>query len=1309
MSNTRAANSYLLVPINVEALAVGTAAGLWRDLRPDFSLMARGRILGSQIAPALFDARPQVVGDPQRSIEPQGPQPGVHLHWALPDALTRGRQKRPANPQEPWGEPEFPFIPNRWMVQRIWRKPPTHSPHSTSPGSPVEISVRAWVVESDYLYGTRKRDEEVDAVAFPRPDDYALFDYVGKSFDYANWSERQPAYRIIPLTALGYGDPAFAAFYPACKSILGFYDPLTDINQETTVTYLVAGWYSDPAKDVLHHHTLEELKWATASTTGSSPTHVLCHGTIYNVQWKNRTFSYSTSVPIADDEDPAAAHDPYRIALGNTTTEALAALLAQKLDNPNIESLLAAFQEQLSQKAELAELEFSLHQQRFGSRAGGREFAIQKKQAGADESPTATDATLPESLEILLAELNTLEREFERLRRKWDGYRWELYAAWHTWAKQYTESRPRTEPTEITAKINALKDGLAERRNQLKTLKEQRDAAERAIRDMVEQQFAELEFVSSPAAPFWLANDPVLLISGPGLVLSQRHGQDGRYSKKDQLHCRVTGQELSSLFLDIPNGQKGLEVGAADVFKVAGNPLGGGPVPKGITDALLFEALLLDPTHAEAIAEQAYFKAQLLTRHGKDVLIGRIKLLQRPETWTLELAAGRSSAGYGGTFPSPIALRDWECNPWLPLFVEWRIAWYPSYTSPVNPLEHWQLGADDVDFRWTGNPPDLTRHHTYEGYSILGPHAVQQFKERLRKYNRDNPGQDLSPALTNLDHMSVLGQSLGGLTDAFIMRDQCLQIVPINPAYFATKKDSRDSIINSVEGVNDVSPDPDKPFLPIRAGHLKVLKVSIVDAFGQTLELPKFNKPVRAASLATDRAEPLLRFAPRFAQPLRLRFEWSPTPNPPETYPIDSPVCGWVIPNHLDQNVTFYDAHGTALGALQKILRASAAGGTGGKATPDDKGFFWVPMPGTSHEPKDILNPHLRHFVEFLSALKVDAGNAFWNLLDDALGKTDSGEPEDDPVLSLLLGRPLALVRAELGLELAGLPAFDQGLKALGQFDAKGFTKVKFPVQLGEAQKDTDGLVGFFRDDPEAETAGAFYPASGATGTDYQGAIEYGHALALDCETPLAVTLLMDPRAKVHAVTGLLPKKAVTLPPRASSAAKSAKEAFFQVAPLVSPGGVVSMPKPSDDYGKWSWAYRPQVTGWQEVENVSTTADQAGFAPQPQQLSEGWLKLHMNPLAILNFWVKEGTLAVQPKTNITLAWTLSGGNRVSLAAIEDGKAPRQVEEWTSSPLPEQCRVHVEAQTTYVLVLEDKDGNRSEKRLTIAIKGTNGHA
>lgn len=522
-----------------------------------------------------------------------------------------------------------------------------------------------------------------------------------------------------------------------------------------------------------------------------------------------------------------------------------------------------------------------------------------------------------------------------------------------------------------------------------------------------------------------------------------------------------------------------------------------------------------------------------------------------------------------------------------------------------------------------------------------------------------------------------------------------------------------------VEGVNTISPEPGAKFLPIRAGHMRVLRLSIVDAFGQTLVIDtEDDSPVRAARLRTEgnNTEKLLQLTPRFAQPLRLRFDWTPTKNPDKTHPVTNPVCGWVIPNHLDQNLTIYNGSGAPLGAVQTILRLSAAGGTGGKSS-DAKAFFWVPAPGTSHEPEHILNPHLRHFVLFLLELNADTGAAFWNLVDEALARTDPGEPEDDPALSLLMGQPLALARGELSLELAGLPATDQAKRATAKFDSHGFTKVKFPLHIGEGEKDTDGLIGYLMDgldDPPKNSSTVFYAAAGFRGTSIPGAIEYGHSLAIDCETPLNLTVLMDPRAKVRAITGILPKKAESLPLRVSSAAKSTKEAFFQVAPLLGPKisefdpqgnkiePSVSMPKPSDDYGKWSWAYRPQVTMWKEVEQLQTTADQAGFATKPPEISEGWLKLRMNSLAILNFWVKEGTLSVQPNTNITLGWTLVGGKRVILSAIAAGQEPSVVESWNALSLPEERRVSVQATTSFVLVLEDDDGNRSETRLTVKV-------
>lgn len=39
---------------------------------------------------------------------------GLHLHWALPDALTTGRHQD--------GTTHFPPVPNRWLVRRLDNK-----------------------------------------------------------------------------------------------------------------------------------------------------------------------------------------------------------------------------------------------------------------------------------------------------------------------------------------------------------------------------------------------------------------------------------------------------------------------------------------------------------------------------------------------------------------------------------------------------------------------------------------------------------------------------------------------------------------------------------------------------------------------------------------------------------------------------------------------------------------------------------------------------------------------------------------------------------------------------------------------------------------------------------------------------------------------------------------------------------------------------------------------------------------------------------------------------------------------------------
>lgn len=1407
MTEKNTSETFLLVPINIEALVVWKATEGWADLCQDFSRIQRRNILGPQLAPALLG--------PKKNLH----KAGVHLHWALPDAMAHGTQGARAqavvkegkvtevkvthggkgyttcprvmfrkgsgaaaiakinedgtvskvevteggegytmpptvkivggggsggeavavikngtvcrvdvthggkgytasptvtfqaggsgaaataeikdgsvcrvkitNGGESYTMPplvdieasdviEFPLIPNRWMVQRICRKLDSN-----------EFSIRAWIVESDYLYKTDGTTEE-DAVTFPMLEKIPLFDYVGKSFEYKDWKEPPEAYRI-ELTALGYGDPAFAAYYPACRSILGLHDPMSDVKNGDTLAYMVAGWYSDPEKDILRHYSMEELKWNCDPGGEPLPSRTLCHGTIYGIKWQGNKSRYPSRTPDLDSNN-------YDIAIGNTSAEAMAALLAGKMANPKLESLLTSFMgDLLADNSDPQELDFQLHQRRFGSLEGGRLYSIQKKEAAGNAALTATDAALPEELEGLLGNLNDKERTCASRKRELDSQRWELYATWYKWAKEYLENKKKAEA--ITQIIEKQKEDVTEKEEELKSTVSERDRIKEEIEDKIEKQFPDLELTVLSAPSFYQPKDPVLLISGPGITLSRRHGQDGRHSEDGLLHCRLTGQAISALIVDIPNGVTGKKVDMSEYLK--GTFEQEDKVLKGIKNALLMESLLLDPGNVDLIAEQAYIKATLLSPPDKEELKEQIKLLQRPEKSDRDKASAKSSPCCKGTYPSQISLCDWDGNPWMPLFLEWSVSWHSTYSNPEGALQDWNLG--DIDFTYKVATANSSEPAIYEGCTILTPHASLRFKESLEKYKREKMDQNIDKVITMLDNMNVLSQAIGGLHDALIMRDQGLQMPPINPKIFFDHKNEspKDDIIDFINGMYHLSPDPFKPFYPIRAGHMKVLQLRIVDAFGQTLDLP-VEPPIRAVCLFTEDNDQFIRFAPRFAQPLRLQFDWVPTKNPPGTYPVNSPVCGWVIPNHLDKNLLFYDGSGTPLGALQKILRISSSGGTGGKQENEEKAFFWVPMPGTDHDPEKIGNDYLRKFVLLLKGMSAETGNAFWNMLDRALNQNDPGEPEDDPVFSILLGRPLALVRASLKLELEGLPAYDQTLDKTGKFSTEGFDTIKFPLLLGEAEKDNDGLVGFFTGDNSP-----FYPAADAQGSGDEGLIEYGHSLEIDCENPLELTLLMDPRTKVHARMGILPKRAVELPNSIRSAAKAVREAFFQVAPLVSPGAAVQMPKPSDYFGKWSWAWHPQVTKWKEEDEIASSEDRGGFSDRPQELSEGWLKLKIKPVAILNFWVKEG-LRVRKDSDIVLAWTLKGGDKLCLFRSRNGEEKlTELKSWTA-PFKNECKVlQVGAETIYTLVLTDKDGYRSEKKLTVSIDKEDG--
>lgn len=152
-------------------------------------------------------------------------EPGVHLHWALPDALTRGRLVTDDTPNAA----VFPGVPDLWLVTRLNQTGPSNQRNA-------KRTWRAWVVDS-----MAETTTPLSAWTTPSDRDDGLIHTAAGVLPSA-----------APVGAPGWGllnsnetfDPLGVAYYPACRKRLGLHDPLDDIPMSGKVSYTVVGWYS---------------------------------------------------------------------------------------------------------------------------------------------------------------------------------------------------------------------------------------------------------------------------------------------------------------------------------------------------------------------------------------------------------------------------------------------------------------------------------------------------------------------------------------------------------------------------------------------------------------------------------------------------------------------------------------------------------------------------------------------------------------------------------------------------------------------------------------------------------------------------------------------------------------------------------------------------------------------------------------------------------------------------------------------------------------------------------------------------------
>jgi hypothetical protein len=491
-----------------------------------------------------------------------------------------------------------------------------------------------------------------------------------------------------------------------------------------------------------------------------------------------------------------------------------------------------------------------------------------------------------------------------------------------------------------------------------------------------------------------------------------------------------------------------------------------------------------------------------------------------------------------------------------------------------------------------------------------------------------------------LSSANVLAQSLGGFNNALLMLQQlpqlpifdlsAMKIAMQPPSKIVTSSEEKyknfaRDVAAAVAGGNTASPVTITDFLPIRSGLMQISKLYLVDTFGQVLDVsPATILPCDALTISRNvtksvnitRAEDGLSvyLAPRITQPARLNFRWLAaepgalnSPDEPEMsdHPTTTPVCGWLIPNHLDDSLMVYDGEGIALGSILPTAE-------------------WEPAPGTVNRvlAGAIPNLHLRQLITYLITFSKQH-SSYWpdflKALDSALENIEPANYAQHEALALLIGRPIAVVRASLGIQLQGKPALNQKWHAIlsdmynQQLDSRvsnEFINVSFPVRLGEHRLFNDGLVGYWIEDENGYHDDKFYSSQAEDVNDpniithHETAITQNLALSGE---PLKLTMLVDPRGEIHVTSGVLPTKQISIPPDQYAKVLKKLSVTFMTAPVLTDQEGIRLNLPQESGYSWSWLERPSAPVWVQAEQIQATDNTLKFTPQ--RLVGGWLKL----------------------------------------------------------------------------------------------------
>jgi len=970
------------------------------------------------------------------------------------------------------------------------------------------------------------------------------------------------------LTVLGQGDISWSAYFDNVQNILSLYDPLDGVTG--AVSYLVCGWYGNPELDPMQlapavsdatvFGKLDDFGWslpdeddthdsATPDPTGVNlPTSIVCHGAAVGLGWPEPTWPGDgglLAVEAGSTPEPAAIS----IAVADTIVEAAAALGVAVDGDPGaqlmLQATMAGMLSELAQPDGPAKIDTAQHAARFVTLPS------------TDDSETIWEPAIP----VPPGSAGSSD----------DG---------GSVGSATARPGPGGSPASLADALRAS---------------ELRAAVASAGDGEAPDTAGSLVTADRSTPRVFQPTDPVIVLSGA--QRSYNHGGDTRFGPDATLLCRLSpstvtwtgtaGSTPPDLATVLPAATQGQLVALgmpADVF------------------ALLVETAALDPSCAPDLASATSAKPS-------PIAAARAAWLASP---------GTPPPLVQGVLPSPVGIIG-AVHPWTPMHVEWSLDWAPA-SAGVNAFT---LG--DVDFVTpdAASLPATGPPRSYLGRSLLSASpariaagGTQAALAHLRQAGllADHPfadrladtiaplaaaggGAAMSGAVGAVSEQDLLGGSLEDFLAA--LRGQ--ETSPI------VRPPSSTSTLSSPATAKDVT----------RAGFARLRRARVVDAFGQYVDLVGSSATTEAdqtkvlvgGSQAVDGEPGLMVMLPRFNAPARVMLRYNDAGGLHQDASTSvSPLCGFVVPSALDGSLEFFSAAGLALGRL----RPHSALGT-----------VWEEDPGqpasAGRKPSEsITNAFLGQFADGILAADAalaaatpqgqqfpqTALTALNQLIDSTRWTVDPGGTSGDEHLALMLGHPVAVLRAAIKVDVQSVPATSNA------------RTTAVPVKLGTLAHTQDGLLAYFvADDYSSVHAvdpaiGQVVPPTGSAITSPY--VDLSPSFQVQPGAGVDLTLLATPATDVHATVGMLPQKSVGMRRDWVSAGLATLSPNWRYGPVLVDRKATRIPVAADVHGTWSWHRRGADGNW--ATDTIVNANQTAIIPDDRvAVQYGWISLQLAP------------------------------------------------------------------------------------------------